>query len=377
MKTREIDPVVIGERQIGRGHEVYVIAEAGVNHNGSVERALKMCDAAVVAGADAVKFQVYRTDRLVSSAARRAKYQQANTGQAGPQHEMLRDLELTPEDFTRLAGHCRRIGIEFLASPFDSASLQLLVDIGVRAIKIASPELTDLPLLRSAAAAGLPLIVSTGAACFEEIEEAVRVIHDEGCTELILLHCVTVYPTPFELQNLSAIRTLGDRFGVVVGYSDHSLEVESGRLAVAVGASLLEKHFTLNRDDVGPDHRMSLEPDDLAAYVRVAREAAGGLEEIIAKDERARSALGDGAKQPHILEEDAREVSRKSLGASVDIAEGTVIAREMLTTLRPATGIAPGRMDDVVGATARVDIVAGEILKREMLRESTDRGRTS
>ena len=372
MTTPELQPVRIGDKLVGPGHGVYVIAEAGVNHNGEVERAEAMCRAAKDAGADAVKFQVFRTDEFVSADAKQAGYQRRGSRGSAAQREMLRRLELSADDFRRLADTCNATDIEFLATPFDLASLALLCEIGVRAIKICSPELTDAPLLSKAASKGLPLIMSTGAAEVTEITEAVRRVHFGGCAELILLHCLAIYPTPFELQNLKAIQTLMDHFHCVVGYSDHSRELLSGRLAVTIGASVLEKHFTLSRDDVGPDHAMSVEPAELAQYIAMARDMPADLIEIIRTNERAQRAIGHGYILPHSLESDSRKVSRKSLAARVDIPNGTVIAEDMLMTLRPATGISPMFIDQVVGSTSVTTITAHTIITEEMLSRRDD-----
>lgn len=377
MEMSELQPVRIGDKLVGPGHGVYVIAEAGVNHNGQADRAVEMCRVAKAAGADAVKFQAFRTDELVSAEARQAQYQERLGGKKRSQADMLRTLELSPDAFARLAECCRSIGIEFLASPFDLPSLALLASLGVRAVKIASPELTDTPLVAAAAAMRLPLVMSTGAAEVTEIAEAIRRVHSQGCTDIVLLHCLTIYPTPFELQNLKAIQTLRERFRCHVGYSDHSTELLSGRLAVTVGACMLEKHFTLSHGDVGPDHAMSLEPAELSDYVRMARDMPGDLIEIIRGNERAQKAIGHGFKTPHSLEQDVREVSRKSLAARVDIPPGTVLKRDMLTTLRPGTGLAPGYIDEVVGMIVSRAIRAGTIVKGEMLGERPDRGGTS
>ncbi|HUW57252.1 MAG TPA: N-acetylneuraminate synthase family protein [Planctomycetota bacterium] len=367
MTSAELRPVRIGERLVGPGHGVYVIAEAGVNHNGDVSRAETMCRAARDAGADAVKFQAFRTDAFVSAQARQTEYQAANTRRRQTQRDMLKGLELSPDDLRRLAEYCRSIEIEFLASPFDLTSLEVLLDIGVRAVKIASPELTDAPLLRAAAAARRPLIMSTGAAEVTEITEAVRLVRFDGCAEVILLHCLSVYPTPFELQNLKAVQTLMDHFRCVVGYSDHSTELLSGRLAVTLGASVLEKHFTLSRDDTGPDHAMSLEPSELARYIAMARDMPADLIEIIRGNERAQRAIGHGYILPHSLEAESREVSRKSLAARVDISNGMILTRDMLTTLRPGTGISPMFLDRVIGATTVTAIATGTLITEDMI----------
>jgi N-acetylneuraminate synthase/N,N'-diacetyllegionaminate synthase len=360
MPSATIRPIKIGERLIGPGRPVYVIAEAGVSHNGSVECALRMCGVAKDCGADAVKFQAFRAEEIASEEAEQAEYQRRNAGEAKSQREMLKSFELSADDFAKLTERCREIGIEFLASPFDIPSLEMLVALGVRAIKMASTEITDVPLLERAARTGLPLILSTGAATMNEITEGVRVVRAKGATDIILLHCVSAYPTPLDQQNLGAIRELEERFRCVVGYSDHSTEVMSGQLAVGFGASVLEKHFTLSKSDAGPDHAMSLEPEELRTYVSLARQGAAL--------EVTKKFAGVGAKRPLPIEDEVRRVSRKSVAAKVAIKAGTKLTRGMLTTLRPGTGIPPANLVDLVGCVAARDIPAGVLIAWDMLK---------
>jgi N-acetylneuraminate synthase/N,N'-diacetyllegionaminate synthase len=277
---------------------------------------------------------------------------------------LLRPLELSAEGFRQLSHACRAIGIDFLATPFDMPSLEMLLALDVPAIKIASPDIKDIVLLRSAAESRRPLIVSTGAADLSEITEAVRLLRAGGAGELALLHCVSAYPTPFEEQNLNAVATLRNTFGCVTGYSDHSREVTSGQLAVMCGASILEKHFTLNRKHAGPDHAMSLTPGELAEYVALAK-----TKRARPLDDAEQRALGDGAKTVSQLEANVRAVARKSIAAAVDIPEGTVITREMLTTMRPGTGFPPEDIDRLLGTEATMGIAAGRLLTSEMVAE--------
>jgi N-acetylneuraminate synthase/N,N'-diacetyllegionaminate synthase len=344
----------IGGRRVGVGEPVFIIAEAGVNHNGDVETALRMVDEAVRAGADAVKFQMFRADELASVHAPAAAYQQHH-GAGSSQREILAGLELSLDDFARIKGRCDGQGIVFLATPFGLRDVDRLLKLDVPAFKIASTDLTNHALLESAARSGLPLIVSSGAADPEEIEAAVRVITQAGAgARLVLLHCVSCYPTPLEAINLRTIGTLAGQFAVPVGLSDHTTSLEVGGWAVMAGACVLEKHFTLERNAKSPDHAMSLNPGELAAYISAAR--------------RAESARGDGALGVSAIEEDVRRSARKSIVAVHSIPAGTRITADMLTLKRPGTGIAPARLAELVGRRAATDILGDALLAWTMLR---------
>jgi len=347
--------VQIGEAYIGpESGSVFVIAEAGVNHNGDPTTALKMVDAAARAGANAVKFQAFRASALVTAEAPTAAYQeQARSGVS--QLDMLRRLELPREAFAEIARHCRRRGIEFLATPFGIDELHMLVDLGVRAIKIASPDLVNVPLLLAAADTNLPILASTGAADAAEIDAAVALLEERGARDrLVLLHCVSSYPTREKDVNLRRIRALAARYHRPVGFSDHTTSVQIGAVAVAGGAVVLEKHFTLDRRQTGPDHGFSLEPPDLARYIAAVR--------------RAEVALGDPDLRVLDVEREVRRVARSSVVAAAPIACGERIAREHLTIKRPGTGIAPAALEAVVGRVAAVDIPADSVIQWEMLR---------
>lgn len=345
-------PVKIGRHRVGPGSRTVVVAEAGVNHDGSLEAALALVDAAADAGADVVKFQVFRADALATATAAAATYQRT-TGHA-KQREMLRRLELSDADLARIRDHCRARGIEFLATPFSPADVDRLVALGVPGLKIASTDLNNTPLLRRAAQAGLPVIVSTGAATAEEIEAAVRRFEQWGLKErLVLLHCVSGYPTPTSAANLGAIAALGRLARVPVGFSDHTTSLAIAGWAVAAGACLLEKHFTLDRTRTGPDHAMSLEPADLSAYVAAAREA-----EV---------ALGTGRLGMTPLEREVRAVARKSIVSACRIAAGTRVTPEMLTIKRPGGGVPPDEFDAVVGRRAERDIPEDTVIEWGML----------
>lgn len=340
-------------RTIGRGRRAFVIAEAGVNHDGDPELALELVEAAASAGADAIKFQTFRAESVAAASAPKAAYQQERTGSGGSQLEMIRGLELGSEVFDRLARRCRQRGIVFLSTPADPASADLLEGLDVPAFKIASGEITNLPFLEDLARRGLPLILSTGMATLDEVAAAVAVIERAGDPPLALLQCVTDYPADPAEANLRAMDVMRDTFSVPVGYSDHCLGPEVAMAAVARGASIIEKHFTLGRHRKGPDHFASAEPAEFSAMVRCIR--------------RVEIALGDGIKRPSPGERAHLPVARRSLHAARDIAAGDAITAEVLACLRPATGIAPGRLDEVVGRTASVPIPRGSPLTWDLL----------
>lgn len=343
----------IAGRQIGPGSPCFVIAEAGVNHNGDLGQALRLVDNAAAAGADAVKFQTFSADRLVIRRAGKAAYQLKATDPQESQYAMLKRLELSYADHERLYNHAAARAITLLSTPFDDESLDLLVALGLPAIKIGSGEVTNLPLLARAAATGRPIILSTGMAYLSEVEDAVRTIESHGAPPLVLLHCVSTYPAAVQDVNLRAMLTLVGAFGLPVGYSDHTLGIAAAVAAVALGACVLEKHFTLDRSLPGPDHRASLEPGELTAMIHTVRDVE--------------SALGDGRKRPVDAELDTLRVARKSIVSRVDIAAGATITADMLTTKRPGTGIQPADLGRVVGRVARIPIPADSVLRWEMI----------
>jgi sialic acid synthase SpsE len=346
-------PVTIGEHKVTPGHPAFVIAEAGVNHNGSVDSALRMVDAAADAGADAVKFQAFQAAELVTASAPTAPYQQRGSG-ARSQREMLSRLELTQADFARIKTRCDERSILFLATPFSKSDITPLLELDVKAIKIASTDLVNPPLIQSAVASGLPLIVSTGAMSEEEIRQGVESLFRlEAGNRLVLLHCVSCYPTPVEAVNLRAIGDLQRAFGVPCGLSDHTRSTLTGAWAVAAGACVVEKHFTLDPDDRGPDHAVSLSPSQLSEYIAAIREV-----------ERA---LGPGGFGLTEIEKSVRAVAGKSLVSTVGIGAGTCLAREMLTLKRPGTGIPHGQLDMLLGRRAAVDIPSDTVLSWDMV----------
>lgn len=340
---------------------VFVIAEAGVNHNGELDLALRLCDAARDCGADAVKFQTFRAEDLVVPGAPTAQYQARQTGQQD-QFAMLQRLELTTAQHEAIKRHCDAIGIEFFSTPFSVEAVDLLVQLGVRRIKLSSGELTHRALVERAAAARLPLLVSTGMATMEEIREALDWIAAVrgGLDGVTVLHCTSAYPAPDGALNLRAMVSMAADLGVPVGYSDHSLGIEAALAAVALGATVIEKHITLDRALPGPDHSASLEPAEFRAMVEGVR--------------RVTAMLGDGVKAPSREERDTARVARRSIVAAVDIPAGAVITPAMLACRRPATGIAPRELANVIGRQAAQRVPAGTVLQWEQLQGGARHG---
>lgn len=331
----------------------FVIAEAGVNHDGSPERALALVDAAQRTGADAVKFQTFRADALVTADAAKAAYQRTTVPGDDGQYAMLKALELSEADLRRIRDRCDEVGIEFLSSPFDAESADLLDALGMRTFKVPSGELTNLPFLRHLGAKRKPVILSTGMAWLGEVETAVRTLQGAGAAAVTLLHCVTEYPAPIEQVNLRALHTLREAFGLPVGYSDHTTGIEVSVAAVALGATVVEKHFTLDATLPGPDHRASLEP--------------GPFADLVAAIRRVEAALGDGRKRPAPCEVANAAVVRKSLVAAHDLVAGTRLTAADLAAKRPASGIPPTAWDGVIGRVLRRDLRADERLRWEDL----------
>jgi N-acetylneuraminate synthase/N,N'-diacetyllegionaminate synthase len=343
----------IGQHIIGEGDRCFVIAEAGVNHNGDIGLAHRLLDAAADAGADAIKFQTFKADKVVTAEAPKADYQKAATSAEESQLAMLQLLELSPTAHTELQAHAAERGLVFLSTPFDDGSADLLATLHVPALKIPSGEITNLPFLEYLAQKGLPILLSTGMSTLEEVRTAVTTLRTHGNTALALLHCVSNYPAAPEDANLRAMQTMRDAFDVPVGFSDHSLGIEIALAAAALGACVLEKHLTLDRTLPGPDHTASLEPADFAAMV-------SGVRNI----ERA---LGHGRKEPAASEANTSAVARRSLIAARAIASGEVLGPDSIVIKRPGTGLAPALRAEVLGRKARVNIPAGTLLTWEML----------
>lgn len=325
-----------------------IIAEAGVNHNGSLERAKKLVEVAKECGADIIKFQTAKLDSLVSKIAKMADYQKANTGVVESQKEMLRKLLLSFEDFVELADYCTEVGIQFLSTPFDIESVKFLntmQDIW----KVPSGEITNYPYLVEIAKTKKEVILSTGMATLDEIGDAVRVLKENGTPDITILHCTTEYPAPISEVNLNAMGMLKEKFGYPVGYSDHTQGIEIDLAAAALGATVIEKHFTLDKNLPGPDHKASLEPAELKAMVE-------GIRKI-------ELALGVPEKQPSQIELKNRAVARKSIVAAKNIKKGEVLTEANITTKRPGNGLSPMKWLDVIGTKAVRDFEEDELIE--------------
>ena len=331
----------------------FIIAEAGVNHNGDINLAKKLIEAAKDAGVDAVKFQTFKAENAVTKNVEKAEYQKETTGTEESQYDMLKKLELTEYDFKELADYAKDKDILFISSPFDKESVDLLDEIGVPVYKVASGEITNFPLLKYIAEKGKPIILSTGMATLGEIEDALRVIKEMGVDDVVLLHCVTSYPAKMEDVNLRVLETLRHAFKLPVGFSDHTLGTTVPIAAISLGAVVIEKHFTLDKNLPGPDHKASLEPDE--------------LEEMVVAIRDVEKALGDGIKRPTKEEEEIKKVVRRSVVAKIDIPKGTTIAEDMLDVKRPGIGIAPKYMAIVVGKKAEENIKKDEIVTWKMI----------
>lgn len=319
-------------------NKVLIIAEAGVNHNGDIVKAKKLIDAAVVAGVDYVKFQTFKADKIVTRSAERASYQNQNTGNKDSQYEMLKKLELSEKDHLELIKYCEARNVQFLSTGFDLDSLDFLNGLGIQLFKIPSGEITNLPYLKKIASFNKPVVMSTGMADMEEVEDALKVLIEEGLSkeDITIVHCNTEYPTPMEDVNLRAMNSIGKQLGVNIGYSDHTLGIEVPIAAVAIGASVIEKHFTLNRDEPGPDHRASLEPHELEGMVKAIR----NIELAIS---------GDGIKSPSKSEMKNKSIVRKSIVANTEIKKGDIFTEKNLAIKRPGTGISPMKWDNLIG----------------------------
>jgi N,N'-diacetyllegionaminate synthase len=329
--------------------KVFIIAEAGVNHNGSIELAKRLIDEAKMAGVDAVKFQTFQADKLVSKHAKKAAYQNENTDTSETQYEMLRKLELDLETHKILIQYCNERNIMFLSTPFDNESIDLLDELGVEVFKIPSGEIDNIPYLTKVGAKGKKVILSTGMSGLSDIEFALDILKKNGTQDIVVLHCNTEYPTPMQDVNLMAMLTIKQAFKVEVGYSDHTLGIEIPIAAVALGASVIEKHFTLDKTLKGPDHRASLEPKELRDMVNAIR--------------NIEKAMGDGIKKPTISELKNKEVVRKSIVASKSIRSGEIFTEENLTLKRPAEGLKASMWNVIIGRKANKDYIADEMIE--------------
>lgn len=329
---------------------VIVIAEAGVNHNGDLDLAKRLIEIAAAAGADYVKFQTFNAERIVTQDASKAEYQNRTTDSLESQFNMLKKLELTPEMHIDLIDHCAEKSIKFLSTGFDIESVEMLVNLGQRLIKIPSGEITNYPYLRYVGSLQLPIILSTGMSTLKEIGEALDVLESSGSarSRITILHCTTEYPAPISEVNLRAIETIRSTFGVPVGYSDHTEGIDVSIGAVALGATVIEKHFTTSRSLPGPDHRASLEPDELAALISALR--------------KMEVALGDGVKAPTASELGNIQVARRSIVARTSIRSGDFFSETNLTTKRPGSGISPMQWNKIVGKKSLRDYLPDELI---------------
>ena len=332
---------------------VIIIAEAGVNHNGDINKAKQLIDKAVEASVDYIKFQTFKTELCISKNAVKADYQIENTQNSSEsQLEMVKKLELSFDQFIELEKYCNQKNIKFLSTGFDSESLTFLAQLGVTIAKIPSGEITNLPYLRQVASLFPEVILSTGMATIDEIKDAVKVLTDNGISKdkITILHCNTEYPTPMEDVNLKAMLHIERELGIPVGYSDHTLGIEVPIAAVALGATVIEKHFTLDKTLPGPDHKASLEPNELKAMVSAIR----NIEKAIG---------GSGLKEVSKSEEKNKPIARKSIVASTDIKKGDIFTPENLTVKRPGTGISPMQWDEVIGKEAKRDFQEDELIE--------------
>ncbi len=332
---------------------VNIIAEAGVNHNGSIETAKNLIDVAVDAGADFVKFQTFKADSLVTKKADKAGYQKKLTQKNESHFEMIKRLELDKPAHKELISYCKQKNIQFLSTAFDIESANLLSELDIKIFKIPSGEITNLPYLRHVGGLGKPVIMSTGMATLDEVRAAMNLLIDAGLNkkDLTILHCNTEYPTPMNDVNLRAMLTIRDELNVKVGYSDHTLGIEIPIAAVALGATVIEKHFTLDRNLPGPDHRASLEPSELKSMVSAIR--------------NIEKAMGDGVKKPSTSESKNIPIARKSIVAKRAIKKGEVFSEQNLTVKRPGTGISPMEWDDFIGKIANKDYYLDELISNE------------
>ena len=329
---------------------VFIIAEAGVNHNGSADLAKKLIDAASISGADAVKFQTFKAENLVANNTQKAEYQKQTTDASESQFDMIKKLELDVDTHKELIAYCQEKNIMFLSAPFDHESINLLSDLGLQIFKIPSGEITNLPYLRHIGSLGKKVVLSTGMSNLKEVGDALNILINAGTSKdnITVLHANTMYPTPMEDVNLNAMLTIQKEFGVDIGYSDHTLGIEVDIAAVAMGASCIEKHFTLDKTMDGPDHKASLEPEELKAMV-------GAIRNI-------EKALGSSEKKPSPSESVNIDIVRKSIVASQSIKKGDTLSSKNITTKRPGTGINPMKWDEIIGTPAKIDYQMDDLI---------------
>lgn len=345
--------IEIGGRLIGEGEPVFIIAEAGVNHNGDIELAKKLIEVAREAGTDAIKFQTFKAENLNTMTAPKSTYHIETTGSEQSWFDLLKTQELNRQAHEVLIKHCQEVGIMFLSTPYDEESVDLLEELNIPAFKVAATDANNIPFLKYLAQKNRPIILSTAMCTLDEVRESVNAIKDEGCEDLVLLHCTANYPARLEDTNLRAMLTLKKEFNLLVGYSDHTPDYINPVAATALGAVIYEKHFTLDKSLPGPDHRSSLNPEELKQFVRDIR--------------NTELAMGSSLKEPVESEKENREKLRKSIVAKVDIPPGLVITRTMLTSKRPGTGLATKFIDSIVGKKSKVLLRKDTIIKTEFL----------
>jgi len=348
-----VTSIKVSNWEIGPGKPCFIIAEAGVNHNGRMDLAKDLIDAAIQAKVNAIKFQTFKTENMITKQAPKAKYQLDATGNDRSQFDMLQSLELSYHQFQELYDYCQEKQILFLSSPFDEESVEFLETLGVAAFKLGSGEITNLPLLTQVARKSKPILLSTGMSYLGEVETAVHTIFNVGNRKLALFHCTSNYPTVPQDVNLRAMQTLISAFGLPVGYSDHTEGIEISLAATALGACMIEKHFTLDRSLPGPDHRSSLEPKELEALVTGIR--------------KVEASLGSSQKAPNSSELNTALAARKSLVAAIDIPANTTLTEALIAIKRPGDGLPPAMRPFLVGRTTRIDIKSGELIKLEYL----------
>lgn len=333
--------------------KVIIIAEAGVNHNGSMHIAKRMIETAKRAGADYIKFQTYIPDKLVSKFAEQADYQKANTGTEQTQFEMLDKLKLSYDEFVELKEYCAKVGMGFISSPFDMVSIDFLKNLDMDFWKIPSGEITNLPFLEKIACTGQDVVMSTGMCNMDEIKAAIKVLRKGGSGKITILHCNTEYPTPYSDVNLRAMLSIAEETGLPVGYSDHTVGIEIPIAAVALGATVIEKHFTLDKKMEGPDHKASLEPAELGAMVSAIR--------------NVEAAFGDGVKRVTVSEGKNIAVARKSIVAKKTIRKGDILTEDNITVKRPGTGINPMRWHEVIGKVSDRDYAEDQMISKDII----------
>ena len=345
--------IKVGDKFIGDGYPCFIIAEAGVNHNGDVSLAKEMVDKAVEAGVDAIKFQTFKSEKLVTKYASMAKYQKENIGEEDSQFNMLKKLELSFEEFIELKDYCNDKNIIFMSTPFDIESAEFLNSMGMEAFKISSGDLTNIPMLEYIANFNKPIILSSGMSVIGEIEDALISLRNRGVENVAVLHCTSNYPAPLDSVNLKAMNTIKNTFNILGGYSDHTRGITIPIAAAALGANIIEKHFTLDKSMEGPDHKASLDPQELKAMVEEIR--------------KVESSLGNGIKMFNESEIDTMRVARKSIVAARDIKSGEIIKLQDLDYKRPGNGLSPKYYKEIIGKKAKRDIKIDEQLTLDLM----------